>query len=346
MMRRPLPALIVGALLCGLAIAAPKSANLLGLLAKPPATGLLITLVAPGTPAQKARLKRGDIIVSYGGAEITDVNSLLLAVQGAARQKKLEVRYHRGGKVKKSRIASGQLGVQLVPLVKGIPVPVYHPETKYEPDMKAIQPGETWYDFTVGGKKVGYEHHVTTVTPQSIKVVSVVRFRFPGYDEDMRMEQELRNGPQLTLTSMRYFTRGSELANLRREGERMVGTMDGKSFKATVPSGAVATWAVPLLIRTMPRKAGACLHVQLLSEANFSLGEGDELLCKGEETVRVNDVPLKAWRYELRQYGATGSIYWVDGANRIVKADYGGPVAVLTTREQALRGLPPGVRTD
>ncbi len=58
--------------------------------------GVLVTQVGSGTPAEKAGLKRYDVIVSIGGTEVTSVAEFLKVLQAATIGEQIEIKYWRG----------------------------------------------------------------------------------------------------------------------------------------------------------------------------------------------------------------------------------------------------------
>jgi len=61
-------------------------------------TGALIDVVTPGSPAQKAGLQRGDIIVAVDGEKVPDLRKLLRRVASAEVGSKISITYIREGK--------------------------------------------------------------------------------------------------------------------------------------------------------------------------------------------------------------------------------------------------------
>lgn len=64
------------------------------------ATGALVTDVIPGTPAEKAGLMRGDILLTFNGREVRGVRELQLLVASAPAGSEAELEILRGGKRK------------------------------------------------------------------------------------------------------------------------------------------------------------------------------------------------------------------------------------------------------
>ena len=60
--------------------------------------GALVTQVFPGSPAEKAGLKSGDVVTSFNGKSIRNQNELSRIVAGVAPGKSIDVKYLRDGK--------------------------------------------------------------------------------------------------------------------------------------------------------------------------------------------------------------------------------------------------------
>ena len=94
-MKTPLTAIALAAILVTAAIAGSE-ADLEKRLDDPPATGLLVITIGDETPAKKAGMARGDVLVSYGGIALTDVESLVKAKAAKASEESVEIRAGRG----------------------------------------------------------------------------------------------------------------------------------------------------------------------------------------------------------------------------------------------------------
>ena len=70
--------------------------------------GVLISMVNPGEPAEKAGLKSGDVILEFNGKKIKDVKSLQVSVAESAVESKAEVKVWRNKKAKKFIVKLGE----------------------------------------------------------------------------------------------------------------------------------------------------------------------------------------------------------------------------------------------
>ncbi|MBW1828059.1 MAG: PDZ domain-containing protein [Deltaproteobacteria bacterium] len=71
--------------------------------------GALVSHVNPGSPAEKAGIKRGDVIVSFDGKEISEMKDLPYIVGSTPVDKKVRVVVIRNGKEKQFKIKVGEL---------------------------------------------------------------------------------------------------------------------------------------------------------------------------------------------------------------------------------------------
>jgi serine protease Do len=72
------------------------------------ATGAVVTTVEPGSPAEKAGLKPGDVILSYNGKKIEDPNELPRLVAATKPGDKAELEVWRNGKRERTTVTVGE----------------------------------------------------------------------------------------------------------------------------------------------------------------------------------------------------------------------------------------------
>jgi len=75
--------------------------------------GVLINNVLEGSPAEKAGLKRGDIIVEFDGKEVVTVNDLQEIVAKTAPKKKVKIKIIRNGKEEVVELITGEMPEQI-----------------------------------------------------------------------------------------------------------------------------------------------------------------------------------------------------------------------------------------
>lgn len=71
--------------------------------------GVLVNEVGPGTPAEKAGLKAGDLIVAYNGTTVESMPKLRLDISNTAPGAEVEFEIIRGGKTEKVKVKLGDL---------------------------------------------------------------------------------------------------------------------------------------------------------------------------------------------------------------------------------------------
>lgn len=77
-------------------------------------TGVLVSEVVEDSPAQKAGLKDGDVILKYGDVEVEDSGDLSAAVRKTEPGQKVELTILRGGKTKKMDVEIGEMDQDFV----------------------------------------------------------------------------------------------------------------------------------------------------------------------------------------------------------------------------------------
>ena len=83
------------------------------------AKGALVNSTEPGTPAAKAGLRSGDVLVSVNGQSISDARDLSRRIAGLRPGAKVDVVYLRGGKEQKAEVQLGSLPNQQSASLRG-----------------------------------------------------------------------------------------------------------------------------------------------------------------------------------------------------------------------------------
>ncbi len=335
----------------------------------PPATGLLVTFVSDGSQAQAKGIRPGDVIVSYAGKAVATVEALAQAkakAQAEAKDEAAEIpcTLQRGAKQIKVAFAAGPLGVTLAPVEKGKPAKPLPQATIKTLDLSnlAQKPREVWYRFTLDGKtQLGYEHGVL----KREKGVLTLRHEV-GFDGGKQW------GTNHQAVDLRVRVTEGGLTPLSTRYENLLNGWVGKGARSEV-KGEAPAWAVtwppiegkpqtrrvalpqdlPIIpsylvsavVEHLPREKGACLHYRPLNEGMGTVGLASALFVAAEEEIEHEGKRVPTWRVELRELGgATTSTWWIDGAGRTLRIDYGGARALRSTKAAVLAGLPKGIR--
>lgn len=329
----------------------------------PPATGLLITKVVPGSQAADLALEPGQVIVAYGGAVTPDVARLREAMAGAAEKPSVTMEVVGIDGTKHTLTAApGPIGVQLTPVTKGKPVPPLPPATEVVFDFSSLagRPHDDWYAFGMAGEgHCGFEHAIVKL--EEGKLVMRREVAFDG-GERWGVNHFVVSAVVTAEATPRLVSLSFENPVNGYVGEGKVeiledGTLDWRfSWRTTgdesgearrdLPQDlpAVPSYFVETLARFMPRQEGACLHFHPVMDSTGELGRPAALFVVGEEEVEVGGSTVKAWRIEQRHVGgSTSTTFWVNEHGHVVRGDYGGPVTTAASREDALKDLHPEI---
>lgn len=320
----------------------------------PPASGLLVTMVVNDMPAAAVGIRPGDIIVSYGDAPILDRAALQEAIAARAVADSVDLVIVRAGKEKRLCAQPGRLGVNAVPVRKGVPFEMRPPATKVRFDYALVEdePLDFWASFTLAKAKAGFEHHVYRKRGSSLILDYEVAFdggKAYGLNHFLVQVVLAIGGARPEAQSVRFenpiegwVTEGK----LHKEGSRRTWVSSISSSKGhernevKVPADLVPSYAVPTLPLFITPEPGSCLHVTPLNEGLGITTPPAGIVCAERETITVTRKRIDAWRWESHALGEHGSSTWVSASDRTpLKVFYGGPVAVRTTKDDALAGI-------
>ncbi|MEN8148559.1 MAG: PDZ domain-containing protein [Planctomycetota bacterium] len=323
------------------------------LLDDPPATGLFVVTVYDGTPAKKAGMEPGDLLVSYGGIVVTDVEGLAKAKEAKAEELAVEVRVLRGDKVVVFSLPPGPLGVRLFPVEKGVPAADLPKATPFEWDFSSLKesPRDDWYEFHLpGAGKVGFEHARLSIVSGHLFLRREVAFDggeqwgLNHFDVTVKMALE----PKLHAVSTRFENPITKwVGEGRFDPEKKAWVFDsggeghvGIGRRMPVTAEHLPDYMVESLSAFLPREVGATFHFRSLNVGMPSNSLMSALHAAAEEQLTIGEATVKTIRFDLVELG--GSVvtkHWVDAAGRVVKSDYGGATAIRCTKERALEGL-------
>ncbi|MCZ7648736.1 MAG: PDZ domain-containing protein [Planctomycetota bacterium] len=336
---------------------APQQADLVKLLNDPPGTGLLVLFVAPDGQAAEHRMAVGDVLTHYAGKAVGALEDL--QALAAEQRGEVEVGYLREGQARTVKVKAGKLGVNLVPVKKGQATELRPPATEVTFDFSKLEgaPRDSWYDFQIGGKKVGFEHNRLTTAGGRLMLRSTVAF--DGGEQwgvnhfEVLAVATARPRPQIlethfTFVPTKVSTAGQRIGEPGQEPFKWHASFKGEkgptSLTSEAPANTMADYLITPLASFMPREKGACWHYTVLSEA-----EGAALLPAGLFAAELEDVKVgvetrSCMRYEVHSMGRVTRSIWVDEKGQIVKNDYLGAQSVLVSKEAALQGLPESLK--
>jgi hypothetical protein len=327
-------------------------------LARPTATGLLVTRVVPGSQADRQGIEAGDILVAYAGVPIPIPEAMSRAKEEAEGKDSVEVKWIRDGWTRTVLLEPGQIGVQLMPVIKGVRRQTLPPETVSTFDFSAFgeKGQDDWYYFLREGARAGVgriqvrrlgdslfvhseevidtgselnDHEVLSATDTSVSLVPVMSvFRD-------RMNDWVRYGLPMTGAT------GCAIWNSTTTGPGS----EEKTAVRKYHGRAVPVYMVETLVALMPRVKDACFRFLPLYEGSGEVGLESALVGIGEEKVAIGAAEHTGFKFEWRRLdGQTISAFWVDGDGRLFLADYGGIRAVHAEKAEAMKDQPEGVR--
>jgi hypothetical protein len=326
----------------------PEAARLEELLARPPATGLLLTHLDPKEQAYRQGLRPGDIITKYGGSPVASLDELRrLATQPGAHQREIAAR--RDLKVVKTVVGPGALGIDGVAVTRGTPFWRRQAGAEFVPDYSGFAgEGEHWYQFTRHGRKVGFERRRFRWLRDELEIACVAGFQpdspAPGDhgEESVRVVQRLGAGEKLECRAIRMTTRGGRPVDVNASfaGGRWVIMLNGQAVTRKIPETALPATAIAVLAATLPFENRRAYDVIQINETVFEPSYGCQIVALGPEQIELNGRHMPAWGFALLEYGVRQMAFWLDPQRHVVRAEYAGIVATLTTPEEALAGLP------
>ena len=324
-----------------------------------PATGALIQRVVDGSTAEKAGLRRGDVIVRYGEQAIATHAELVAAI-AAQPPGEVTLVVARDGSVATITASAGKLGVHLRTVVAGEKLIDLPPATVKQLDPARLKaPFSGWFDFIIDGRKVGAEFVRVSLADGRLTVHNEVLFdggeqwglNHMIETDELALDRlphalSLRHeGPLWGFLATGSADPARERWTLVQESRDEQGQPVREEHSAPLPASAVPDYALGSLALLLPREVGACLHARTMTSAAAEPEPRCALVCVGEEEIDVAGERVRAWRYDRRRSPTRiSAVTWIAG-DAVVKSDFtggsGGTIAVRSTRERATAGLHP-----
>ncbi len=337
---------------------APRLPDILKILEAPPATGLAVLFVEPGSQAEEVGIQRGDILLEYAGAPVASLDDLRRQAGGLAAASTAKIVSK--GQERSVEVRPGKLGLNVIAVKKGQPTELRPPATNVKFDFAALEkaPLDLWYNFYIDGRKCGVERHRLSVKDGELLLYSRVAFDggplWGVNDFKVEVVASAESRPLLKRTRFEFVPAGAVTEGRRGETKDAQGlpwqirkTGGGKPDRVSetvLPVDAMADYLLAQLAAFMPIEKGACWHASATIEASGEVIGPAGLLCAGTDTLEVDGEASACARFEMHAMGRITRASWVDAKSRLVRSDYNGAVSMLTTRERALAALPESLK--
>ena len=232
-------------------------------------------------------------------------------------------------------------------------------DVKFDFSSLAEAPHDDWYAFTLGGKKVGFEHGVNRL--EDGKLVMRREVAFDGGEQwgvnhfDVTVVLTAEASPKLVSLRFENPIHGyvGEGAPAKDDAGQPVlrythnGSGEQETADHAMPSDlpAIPSYVVESLACFMPREKGACYHYRPITDGSGEIGRPAALLVMGSEDVEIGGETIATQKVQVHTFGGGPSTaFWVDAAGRVVKADYMGAVTTRAKKEDCLKDLHHGIQ--
>jgi hypothetical protein len=346
-------------------------ARLEEMLADPPADGMFLTFVTPGSPAAEVGFRPGDIVVKVGDTPVTGSQEFYRGLQPAGEDDKSRpvTVLRSDGEEAEIEVPLPFRGYAACAVKKGKRAWEDLPDSDYEPDFSGLADGtEIWLRNSLEEERAGFERILIRHEGDEIHVDTL--FRLGGEHEgetwDYRTHSlsrhRLNRWLSVTRTSFAEGAPGEEKLRgdmaLGEDGVwrgRRGGPQGGEPEEVEFPSAAenlLTPYNVTLLPLTMPLAEGARVTFCGAGEGTALVSCRERMECVGKETVDVDGEEVEAWCFVWRHYGEYGESerFYVTDDRKLVRVDwgpnYGMCWAVNVPAAEVLDGVPEHVRLE
>jgi hypothetical protein len=298
------------------------------ILANPPCSGLLVFEVEPGSQAERAGLKPGDILTTYDGQPVASIGELSELARQVFQGKptSIVVIVKRGSEEIVSEFEPAPMGLRMTAVQAGRSVKLWRAPTPYQPNSEgltnALKSPHRWERLTRDNMTVGWAHHYYTRKGPELVQRTQSRLFGDGFDERADVSVQFATNPYLSLRSAQISSNDRSILSVKfnhamAEGERM-----GIPVHAPVAKDAVSFHLAGMVASMMPREAGACLRCSYLDAGSLSAAPYADLYCVGPETLKVELDAVETVHYEQTVFGEKVADFWIDGNRSIVKTRF------------------------
>lgn len=319
-------------------------------LADPPASGLLIFEVLPGSQSDKAGFLPGDILFEYDGQPVARLSALEQLARAASKEGRggLAVAVRRGEQELVAEFDAAPLGVRLIPVKEHEPRVLWRPATGYEPDLapldRLLSEAHRWELLVHEERVIGWAHSYLA-RPGDRGLFLRVQSRWHDAERGMSDKAEVvvafERNRYLTPTWLRLSRQEKPILEFDRTGGKLRGERAGVFVEADAPRDVVSSHLAGLVATTMPRRAAECLRCSLLDAASLAAAPFADVYCIGEEELAVPGRTAKAYRFDVSAFGERVASYWIDREGRLLASEHqGGIRAVLAERTAVFERFP------
>jgi hypothetical protein len=322
------------------------------ILAVPPATGLLIFEVIPGSQAEKAGFRVGDVLTHYDGQPVANIEQLVRLAGAAIKENRehILVTAKRGVEDLEAEFDPAPLGVRLVAVNREGGRTLWRPETRYEPDgrplAQLVAEGHRWELLMHGGEVLGWSHAFVAERGKRLILRAQSRLDSKHMNEKRDVVVTFSRNKYLSPRSIRLKSKETLVLDLHYDSGKLTGERVGVPVSAEAPADCVSSYLAGHVAAMMPLKPGACLRCSALEPASLVAAPFADICCVGEQPFEVAGKTVKTWHFEQTIFGKTVAQFWIDENRRIVQTLYSNGVKAIPSSEQEVTQYFPNATSE
>lgn len=309
------------------------------LLESPPATGVMVVHVEPGSGPEQAGLRVGDVVTAVEGTSVETLQQLVPLIRGKESDLAFDVT-GADGERRTVSVTPPVVGLEGAAVREG---EAGWSQSEDEPALDVaplLAGGDVWLRTWLGESLAGYERLHFEVQDGELRIRTDFHIagehEGQGWDYRTRAETHHAADDSLALRFARFHDGGASELNLRGEARassdgtwsgrrgRPDGTLAEESYRPVCPP-TMTPYSAMLLVLAMPRREGASHTFLLSGEGRGRVTRRARFECLGRAEVPVDGEPTPVWTYAWRHYGHSGGEerFHVDDQGELVRIDWG-----------------------